>query len=94
MSRRRNLSREIEMEMIDMMNNFNDLMNLCQQMSQSGNPAQFISQRFGLNLPDNIKSSNDAFQYLLNNGKISQTQVNQAMQMKSNPMLKRMFGFK
>ena len=82
------------MEMLDMMNNFNDLMNLCQQMSQSGNPAKFISQRFGLNLPDNIKSSNDAFQYLLNNGKISQTQVNQAMQMKSNPMLKRMFGFK
>ena len=77
-----------------MMSNFNDFMNLCQQMNQSGNPAQFISQRFGLNLPDSIKSSNDAFQYLLNNGKISQTQVNQAMQMKSNPMLKKMFGFK
>lgn len=77
-----------------MMSNFNDFMNLCQQMNQSGNPAQFISRRFGLNLPDSIKSSNDAFQYLLNNGKISQTQVNQAMQMKSNPMLKKMFGFK
>ena len=77
-----------------MMSNINDFMNLCQQMSQSGNPAQFISQRYGLNLPDNIKSSNDAFQYLLNSGKISQSQVNQAMQMKSNPMFQRMFGIK
>ena len=79
---------------IDMMNNINDFMNLCQQMSQSGNPAQFISQRYGINLPQNIKSSNDAFQYLLNNGRISQAQVNSAMQMGNNPMFKKMFGIK
>lgn len=77
-----------------MMNNINDFMNLCQQMSQSGNPAQFISQRYGINLPQNIKSSNDAFQYLLNNGRISQAQVNSAMQMGNNPMFKKMFGIK
>ena len=75
-----------------MMNNINDFMNLCQQMSQSGNPAQFISQRYGINLPQNIKSSNDAFQYLLNNGRISQAQVNSAMQIGNNPMFKKMFG--
>ena len=85
---------EIEMGTIDMMNNINDFMNLCQQMSQSGNPAQFISQRYGINLPQNIKSSNDAFQYLLNNGRISQAQVNSAMQMGNNPMFKKMFGIK
>lgn len=79
---------------IDMMNNINDFMNLCQQMSQSGNPAQFISQRYGINLPQNIKSSNDAFQYLLNNGRISQAQVNSAMQIGNNPMFKKMFGIK
>lgn len=77
-----------------MMNNINDFMNLCQQMSQSGNPAQFISQRYGINLPQNIKSSNDAFQYLLNNGRISQAQVNSAMQIGNHPMFKRMFGIK
>ena len=79
---------------IDMMNNINDFMNLCQQMSQSGNPAQFISQRYGINLPQTIKSSNDAFQYLLNNGRISQAQVNSAMQIGNNPMFKKMFGIK
>ena len=77
-----------------MMNNINDFMNLCQQMDQSGNPAQFISQRYGINLPQNIKSSNDAFQYLLNNGRISQAQVNSAMQIGNNPMFKKMFGIK
>lgn len=77
-----------------MMNNINDFMNLCQQMSQSGNPAQFISQKYGINLPQNIKSSNDAFQYLLNNGRISQAQVNSAMQIGNNPMFKKMFGIK
>lgn len=77
-----------------MMNNINDFMNLCQQMSQSGNPAQFISQRYGVNLPQNIKTSNDAFQYLLNNGRISQAQVNSAMQIGNNPMFKKMFGIK
>lgn len=84
----------IETETIEMMNNINDFMNLCQQMSQSGNPAQFISQRYGINLPQNIKSSNDAFQYLLNNGRISQAQVNSAMQIGNNPMFKKMFGIK
>lgn len=77
-----------------MMNNINDFMNLCQQMGQSGNPAQFISQRYGVNLPQNIKTSNDAFQYLLNNGRISQAQVNSAMQIGNNPMFKKMFGIK
>ena len=90
-TRRQNV---IETETIEMMNNINDFMNLCQQMSQSGNPAQFISQRYGINLPQNIRSSNDAFQYLLNNGRISQAQVNSAMQMGNNPMFKKMFGIK
>ena len=80
--------------MIDMMNNMNNFMNLCQQMSQSGNPAQFISQRFGINLPQNIKTSNDAFQYLMNEGKLTQAQVNNAMQIGNNPMFRRMFGIR
>lgn len=80
--------------MIDMMNNMNNFMNLCQQMCQSGNPAQFISQRFGINLPQNIRSSNDAFQYLMNEGKLTQTQVNNAMQIGNNPMFRRMFGIR
>ena len=67
------------METIDMTGNINDFINLVQQMNASGNPAQFISQRFNVNIPDNIKDSNGAIQFFLNNGRFTQEQVNRAM---------------
>lgn len=73
---------------LDMMNNANDIMNLLQQIQQ--NPYQVLSQRF--NLPQNLNNPNDIIQHLLNSGQVTQTQVNNATQMMSNPMVKRLFG--
>lgn len=70
------------------MNNANDIMNLLQQIRQ--NPYQVLSQRF--NLPQNLNNPNDIIQHLLNSGQVTQTQVNNATQMMSNPMVKRLFG--
>lgn len=74
------------------MNNFMQFMNLCQQMSASGNPAKFISQKFGVNIPENVTSSSEAMQYFLNNGTFNQAQVNNAMQLQNDPGFKRVFG--
>lgn len=76
------------------MNNFMQFMNLCQQMQASGNPAKFISQTFGVNIPDNVKSSNEAMQYFLNNGTFNQNQINNAMQLQNDPNFKKTFGIK
>ncbi len=57
---------------------FNALMN---------NPVQFLMQR-GLNLPQNMTDPQQIVQHLLNSGQISQDQVNQAMQMRNNPMFR------
>lgn len=37
---------------------------------------------------------NKIIQHLLNTGKVTQAQVNQAMQMRNNPMIQQMFGMK
>lgn len=65
-----------------MMNNLNDIMNLYQQMQ--ANPIQFLSRKF--NIPQNLNSPNDIIQHLLNSGQVTQSQVNQAMRMRNNPM--------
>lgn len=76
--------------MIDMMGNVNDLMNMYQQLRQ--NPAEFLSRRFNVNVPQNINDPNDIIQHLLNTGQVTQDQVNKVMQMKNNPMIQKMFG--
>lgn len=75
--------------MIDMMGNVNDLMNIVQQLRT--NPMQLLSKRF--NIPQNIDTSNPntIIQHLLNSGQVTQDQVNRAMQVKNNPMLKQYF---
>lgn len=42
------------------------------------NPMEYVAQ-FGLKIPQNINSSNDIIQYLMNTGQISQQSYNQAM---------------
>ena len=74
--------------MFDMMNNLNDIMNLYQQMQ--ANPMQFLSQRF--NIPQNLNNPNDIIQHLLNSGQVTQTQVNNAMQMRNNPLIQKLMG--
>lgn len=50
------------------------------------NPLGLLSQRF--NLPQNINDPQAIIQHLLNSGQITQDQVNQAMQMRQNPIFK------
>jgi len=73
-----------------MMNNLNNLMDIYQRLKQ--NPMQVLSQRF--NIPQNIdlNNPNAIVQYLLNSGQVSQSQVNQVMGMRNDPMIKNIFG--
>lgn len=50
------------------------------------NPMQVLAQKF--NIPQNVKDPRDIVQYLLNSGQVSQAQVNQAMQMRNNPVFR------
>lgn len=70
-----------------MLNNINQIMSLYQQLRS--NPAQVLAQRF--NIPQNLNNPNDIIQHLLNSGQVTQAQVNQAMQMRDNPMFKELF---
>lgn len=54
------------------------------------NPAAILGGRF--NLPQNLNDPNQIIQHLLNTGQVTQNQVNQAMQMRNNPLFARFFG--
>lgn len=45
-----------------------------------------------MNALQNIKTPDDMAQYLLNSGKVSQAQVNQAKQMWNNPQIQQMIN--
>lgn len=71
------------------MNNIPNIMSMFNKLTQ--NPAQTLLES-GLNIPSNIANNPQAIvQHLLNTGQINQQQVNQAMQMKNNPMFKNLF---
>lgn len=55
---------------------------------------QLLMQRF--NVPNNINMNDPQgiVQYLLNNGMVSQEQVNKAMQMKDSPAVKQYLGIR
>lgn len=57
------------------------------------NPLSLLSQR-GFNLPQNLNDPQAIVQHLLNSGQINQETVNQAMQMRNNPMFAGLFGKK
>ena len=69
-----------------MAGNLNDLMNLYQQMKSD--PRKFF------NLPQDVDVTNPEgiIQYLLNTGKVSQEQVNNAMNMRNSPIVQRLMG--
>lgn len=68
------------------MNNFGNTLALFNRLTQ--NPAQTLIES-GMNIPANISNNPQAIiQHLLNSGQISQQQVNQAMQMRDNPMFR------
>jgi len=74
------------------MNNINDLMNIYQQMVQAPDRIQFLKKKFGIDLPQNINNPYDVIPYCMNRGMFNQAQVNSAMQMWNNPMIKKIFG--
>ena len=65
------------------MNNAYNFMNIYNQFMQ--NPMAMLSHRY--NIPGDLKDPNQIIQHLLNSGQVSQAQVNQAMQMRNNPMI-------
>jgi len=67
-----------------MMNNMLYFMNQFKQ-----NPLGMLMQRY--NIPQNISDPQAIVQHLLNSGQITQEQVNNAMNMRNNPMFKGMF---
>ena len=65
-------------------------MNIVEMANQfKQNPLAMLSQRY--NIPQGMNNPNDIIQHLLNTGQVSQAQVNNAMQMRNNPMFKGLF---
>lgn len=68
----------------------NNMMQIFQMYNQlKNNPVGVLSQRF--NIPENLNNPNDIIQHLLNTGQVSQSQVNQAMQIRNDPRFRNMF---
>ena len=68
----------------------NNMMQIFQMYNQlKSNPVGMLSQRF--NIPQNLNDPNEIIQHLLNTGQVSQSQVNQAMQMRNDPRFRNMF---
>ena len=53
------------------------------------NPMMMLSRKY--NIPQNLNDPNQIIQHLLNTGQVSQSQVNNAMQIRNHPMFKGMF---
>lgn len=73
-----------------MMNDFNDIANLYQQLQQ--NPVQFLSRKFNIPSDVDVKNPNSIIQHLLNTGQVSQQQVNNVMNMRNNPLIQKLFN--
>lgn len=78
------------MEIIDMAGNINDVFNLLQRLRT--NPIEILSMKF--NIPQNvdINNPNDIIQYLLNTRQVTQTQVNEVMGLRNNPMIQQLMN--
>ena len=61
----------------------NNLLSMYQQFM--ANPMQMLARKY--NLPNNLNDPNAIIQHLLNSGQVTQSQVNQAMQMRNNPVI-------
>lgn len=75
---------------IDMVGDMKDIMDFYNQLRQ--NPMQILNKRF--NIPQNVNMSNpdDILQYLMNSGQVTQNQINNVMQMRDNPMIRKLMG--
>ncbi len=68
----------------------NNIIQMYNQLRQ--NPMSILTKRF--NIPDsvNMNDPNAIIQHLINTNQVSQTQVNNCMQMKNNPIIQQLFG--
>lgn len=73
-----------------MAGNFNDMMNLYQQLRS--NPAQILARKFNIPQNINLNDPNEITQHLLNTGQITQEQYNNANNMRNNPLIQRLFN--
>ena len=73
-----------------MAGNIKDIYNLYQQFK--ANPKGMLSQRY--NIPQNINSPQDIVQHLLNTEQITQSQLNNVMNMRNSPMVQQLMGRK
>lgn len=64
-----------------------NIMQMYQQFKT--NPLALLSQRYAI--PNGLQSPQDIIQHLLNSGQVSQSQVNQAMQMRNDPQFRNLF---
>jgi hypothetical protein len=68
----------------------NNIIQMYNQLRQ--NPMSILTKRF--NIPDsvNMNDPNAIIQHLINTNQVSQTQVNNCMQMKNNPIIQQIFS--
>lgn len=71
------------------LNNLNGLFSVYQQMQQSPDRVQFIRDKFGVDIPQNMNNPYELMQFCMNKGLFNQAQVNSAMQLR--PMIQQMF---
>jgi hypothetical protein len=57
------------------------------------NPSQALMEA-KFNVPQGMSNPNDIIQHLLNTGQVSQSRVNQVMQMRNNPMIQQLMQMK
>lgn len=62
-----------------------NLFQLYQQLMS--NPASLLSQRFNIPQDVNMSDPNAILNHLVNSGQVSQAQINDAMNMRNNPMV-------
>ena len=68
-----------------MAGNINDVFNLLQRLRT--NPMEILSMKFNIPQNININNPNDIIQHLLNTRQVTQTQVNEIMNLRNNPMI-------
>ena len=71
-----------------MAGNINDVFNVLNQIRT--NPMQVLSMKYNIPQNVNLKDPNSIIQHLLNTGQISQTQVNQCVNMRNNPVVQQL----
>jgi len=69
----------------------NNMISMYQRFMQ--NPSQALMEA-KFNVPQGMSTPNDIIQHLLNTGQVSQSRVNQVMQMRNNPMIQQLMQMK